>query len=109
MKVGQFQKVTCKGYATAAMRRLNYQQQPPAIQKSYKRMKGLAQISILPTDFRARRCQLRPNECGGERDESTSAQTARSKMSCERGERLPRVHENSRADDAAHHQHGGVE
>src|SRR4029079_8026553 len=109
--MSQFDKISCerhghRSHATC----LNHQQQHPAIKKRDRRMKCFSQVSVLPADVRSHGSQFSPDECSSECKETsehprTENQEWSVNLECDhRG-----FHKDPGADNAAHHDHGGIE
>ncbi len=97
----------CYGGHSAGLR---HEQEHPAVDEGHRRMISLAQIEILPARSGQARGQFRPDE-GSQQGQRTARhpdaqdEKRRVHLPCDHA----RVHEDARPDDAAHHQHGGVE
>src|ERR1041384_6120736 len=109
-KICQFDKIPCernRHCSHAAC--LNHEQQYPAIKKCDRRMKRFSQVSVLTADVRSQSSQFSPDECGGECKEAAKhpgAENQERSVNLKRDHR--RIHKDPRADNAAHHDHGGI-
>src|SRR3954465_6586400 len=73
-------------------------------------MIGIAQVRVLPADLGAQRRELRIRERAEQRDDAAGYPRADDQRRCvDRARHDVRVDEDARTDDAAHHDHGGVE
>jgi hypothetical protein len=90
--------------------RLDDQQQGPAVKEGRHRPPGIAQIGILAANLRPARGELGIDEGAGDCDQAAGQPDPDDQQ---RRAHLPghlgRIQEDTRADDAAHHQHGRIE
>ena len=89
---------------------LRHQQQHPAVEKRDRRMVGLAQVEILASSAGQPRGEFRPDERAEQREQASQRPAAENQEWGVHAKRDDvRVDENSGADDATHHDHGGIE